>query len=97
LFPGHYVLEGLLASQFYEDTTPIEATPGSPFYISLGCDTDEAIDKCVGTAEGWVFVSFGGKFLFEHLPWNALYLIAVIIGARVITFFALLKLNYLAK
>lgn len=97
LFPGHYVLEGLVASQFHEDDTPIESTPGSPFYQYLvserGCTTSE----CIGTAEDWIFVSFGGQFKYENIPWNVLYLVALIVVARAITFYALMKLNYLAK
>jgi hypothetical protein len=96
LFPGHYVLEGLVVSQFHEDDTPIEATLGSPFYqflVGKGCTSE----VCVGTAEQWIDVSFGGAFSYYHLPWNVLYLLALLIAARLITFYALVKFNYLSK
>lgn len=97
LFPGHYVLEGLLASQFHQDDTPIEATLGSPFYDYLQDVGGNCTETCVGTAEDWIKVSFGGEFRWENIPWNILYLLALTIGARLITWIALVKLNYLAK
>jgi hypothetical protein len=96
LFPGHYVLEGLVASQFHRDDTPIEAILGSPFFVFLteeGCTSQ----VCVGTAEQWIDVSFGGAFSYDHLPWNVLYLLGVLVAARLITFYALTKFNYLSK
>ena len=96
LMPGHYVLEGLVASQFHQDDTMIEANPGSPFFEFNNCTIDQE-DKCTGTAEDWIFVSFGGAFQWENVPWNVLYLVGLLISARLITWFALTKLNYLAK
>lgn len=96
LLPGHYILEGLVASQFYQDTTPIAASQGSPYYnylVTEGCDPN----ACVGTAEQWIFVSFGGKFAFDNLPWNFLYLLGLFVAARIICFVALVKFNYLTK
>lgn len=85
-----------MASQFHQDDTPILANQGSPFHQSLvngGCTTE----ACVGTAEEWIEVSFDGEYTFEHLPYNVLYLIALIIFARTVTLYALMKLNYLSK
>lgn len=98
LMPGHYVLEGLLASQFHNDNTTIVATPGSPFYASLGCDLDDFDTKvCKGTSEEWILSSFGGLFTWEHIPYNIVYLVGMLITVRTISYFALVKLNYLAK
>lgn len=58
-------LEGLLTSQFHNDDTQIEASPGSPFWEYLGCKEE----PCYGSAEDWIFVSFGGAFVFENLKW----------------------------
>jgi ABC-type multidrug transport system ATPase subunit len=96
LMPGHYVLEGLIASQFHQDDTPIVATVGSPFYTSLGCDGTPDY-QCIGTAEQWIADSFGGKFNWNHVPWNVVYLLVVLFAVRIINYFALVKLNYLAK
>lgn len=45
--PGHYILEGLLTTQFNNDNTPIEATTGSPFWqylVNSGtCTEDEEV------------------------------------------------------
>jgi hypothetical protein len=106
LFPGHYVLEGLLTSQYHQDYTPIEASLGTPFYEFLVSNPDSVVDCPVlipglagvcGTAEVWIYTSFGGRFAFEHIPWNVLYLFGLIIGARIVTFVGLANLNYLAK
>jgi len=97
LMPGHYVLEGLIASQFHEDGTSIVATTGSSFYYYLGCNSNTPSEKCEGTAEDWIFVSFGGKFSWDNIPYCVLYLVLLIIAARTINYFALQKLNYLAK
>ena len=47
LLPGHYILEGLLTTQFNNDGTPIEATTGSFFWdylVSNGtCAEDEVV------------------------------------------------------
>lgn len=87
-----------MSSQFHEDTTPIEATPGSPFFEFLseeGCSSSDCV--LVGTAEQWIEVSFGGKFSYDHLPYNVLYMFALLIVARLLTFYALVKFNYLSK
>jgi ABC-type multidrug transport system ATPase subunit len=93
LMPGHYILEGLLTTQFNNDDTPIEASIGSPFWEYLGC-TEE---PCYGTAQQWIFVSFGGAFVFENVKWNVTYLVGAIILVRLIAYIALTRLNYLEK
>jgi len=59
--------EGLLTTQFNNDETPIEASPGSAFWDFLGC-TDETV-SCTGTAEEWIYASFGGAFSIDNLKW----------------------------
>jgi hypothetical protein len=90
LFPGHYIFEGIIMSQYDGDDTPIIASTGSPFYMSLPCEPDM---PCVGTAEGWVAATFT-DWDVDNIPWNALYLIGAIIATRFITFFALTNLDY---
>jgi predicted branched-subunit amino acid permease len=94
--PGHYIFEGLIVSQYDNDNTPIVATFGSPFYIFVKCDEQfaQGATECIGTAEQWVYASFAGIFISEHLPWNIFYLIGVIIVSRGITAIALANLNY---
>ena len=109
------MLEGLLASQFHQDETPIEPTLDSPFYdFSLqqclnekpaGCDIstidanyqDPLPECCWGTAEDWIFVSFGGMFKWANVGWNIIYCFGIIIVAKALSFLALKKLDYLSK
>jgi len=89
-------------SQFSDDTTPITASPGSPFWDSLNCTEElDALDPedrdgsvCVGSAEDWVLANFGEFFDEDNIPCNILYLVGVIVVARVITYFALIYLNF---
>lgn len=94
--PGHYIFEGLIVSQYDNDLTPITATFGSPFYVFLNCETQlsEGATECIGTAEQWVYSTFAGIFIAEHLPWNIFYLVGMIFVSRGITAIALAKLNY---
>lgn len=98
LMPGHYVFEGLLTSQFQNDDTPITASPNSPFWVFLGCTADQMTatgeDRCVGTAENWVFATYGGDFEAENIPVNIAYLCGLLLVTRLITGFALAKLNF---
>ena len=86
------VFEGIFTSQFDGDTTMIEATPGSYFFESLGCTQGE---PCSGTAGQWITSSFP-DFSVDHIKWDFLYLLLVIVTSRVITFIALTKLDYKA-
>jgi len=105
VFPLHYILEGLIASQFNEDNTPIQPALGSPFYefVLRNCQEPGIMpglplpEGCTGTAEEWVFVSFGGQFAYDHLLLDAVYLLGAVVFAKAVSFTALYKLNYLAK
>jgi|EP00970_Alexandrium_tamarense_P013943 hypothetical protein len=52
--------------------------------------------NCTGTAEDWIYVSFGGMWIPEHIPWNILYLVGAIVVAQAITLFGLTTKNFLA-
>eukprot|EP00536_Pseudo-nitzschia_multiseries_P009814 jgi/Psemu1/242415/estExt_Genewise1.C_2850020 len=96
LLPGHYILEGLLTTQYDNDTTPISANPGSGFYQYL-VDSDQCAQGsavCTGTAEEWVYFTFDGEFSKENVPYDVLYLVGVTILTRVISVWALGHLNY---
>jgi ABC-type multidrug transport system ATPase subunit len=102
-FPLHYGLEGLMASQFENDDTPITPVFGTPFYdfVKTNYCPDAANDEplpsnCTGTAEDWIYVSFGGMWIPEHIPWNILYLVGAIVVAQAITLFGLTTKNFLA-
>jgi len=93
VFPLHYVIEGLLMSQYHDSDIPILATSGGDWYVSLQCTGS----PCYGTAAEFFNWRFGGFFSFEHIPWNALYLVCFIIFTKVVQLIALSQLNYLAK
>lgn len=104
LIPSHYVIEGILVSQYDEDTTEITPTLGSPFYryvcglesCAISCEV-EPDTTCFGTAAEWINVTFGGKFTADHMGWNLLYLTVVMTIARILTFFALVNVNHFKK
>lgn len=95
LLPGHYVLEGLMTTQFNNDDSPIVASPGSGFYQHL-VSTEQCKEgsACSGTAEEWVQYTFDGEFSVANVPYDILYLVVVTIMTRVITVWALGHLNY---
>lgn len=80
-----------MMSQFRDDTTQIIASPGSPFFYSLPNCPNPA--NCTGTAEEWVIASFG-DFSEDNIPYNLLYLLALVFFSRFVTYLALTHLNY---
>jgi ABC-type multidrug transport system ATPase subunit/ABC-type multidrug transport system permease subunit len=104
-FPLHYVLEGLLTSQFEGDNTPIVASLGSPFYeytLEKNCPNmkpDHSLPaECItGTAEDWIYASFGGMWVPEHIPYCVIYLIGAIVVAKFMAWYGLKEKNFLAK
>jgi len=56
--PGSYVYEGLIVAAFKNDPRKVIATPGSKFYIELGCESD----YCEGTVDDYVNYFFGGEY-----------------------------------
>lgn len=94
IFPGHYIFEGIFMSQFDGDETKIEASFGSPFFLSLPeCRLQS---PCHGTAEQWVTVNFE-DWSRDNVKWNILYLVFFIVATRVITVIALARLDYRAN
>lgn len=91
--PGHYIYEGLMMTQYRDDDTEIVASPGSPFYTYLGCAPSPDPSDCTGTAEEWVLTSFG-DYSYNHVPYNLLYLLFLIVFSRLATYLALTHLNY---
>jgi ABC-type multidrug transport system ATPase subunit/ABC-type multidrug transport system permease subunit len=96
VMPGHYILEGLLVTQFQGDTTQILASPGSLFWDFLGCDDHilESNPECSGTAEEWIYASFGGIFVPENIAGDILYLVSLLLLTRIVSLVALERLNY---
>jgi len=102
LMPSHYILEGLIVSQFYNDDTPIKAVLGSPFGEMINgsatCPniSDISLD-CYGTAWQWVYSSFGGWWEWSHIIGNVVYILALCIIVKLISFVAMVKLNHLER
>lgn len=96
LMPGHYILEGLLMTQFDGDDQPIQASPGSAFWDSLDCDSQIAggATECFGTASQWVNAEFAGVFSIDNVPVDIIYLVALLFFTRFITVWALGHLNF---
>jgi hypothetical protein len=94
--PGHYILEGMLTSQFNGDDTQIEASAGSNFWNYLGCEEqfENGAKTCTGSAQDWVFATFDGAWVPEHIPANIAYLVGMVLLMRVLTVFGLGYLNY---
>lgn len=50
-----------------------------------------------GTAEEWIYVSFGGKWVPQHIPHDFFYLIGAIVVIKIVAIYGLRDKNYLAK
>jgi hypothetical protein len=99
LTPGHYVFEGLVASQFFSDDTLVTASPMSPFFQYLNCTLGNETfisEPCVGTVEQYVIAFFGGKYQYDHIFYDAIALGIFLVFARVLTYFALKRYNFAA-
>jgi len=92
--PGHYIYEGLILAQYWDDRRPVTPVQGSVFYIWLGCDKLDQNEVCEGTVEDYVFVFFGERFKPSNIWQNLLVLTFYLLTARVATFFALQKFQY---
>ena len=93
-----------MVPQFENDTTPITASYGSDYYkfVRETCcpevpKGDVLPSDCTGTAEDWLYVSFGGWWIPEHLPWIVLYLLCAIAMIKIISLYVLTSKNYLAN
>ena len=83
-------------SQYDGDDTPILASPGTAFAQALNCTVTSSPEDCSGTAELWVTSSFT-DWSVDNVPYNLAYFAGVIIGTRIITFWALTSLDYRAN
>lgn len=93
-FPGQYLFQGLYMSQFHDDETLIEASPGTPFYNFLRCDlVPESELPCEGTIAQWLEVNFS-DFDRDNVYYCGIYLACFILLTRLVTFWALTNLNY---
>lgn len=81
-------------SQYDGDATPIVASPGTPFSLSLGCSVNAT--DCSGTAEQWVQANFV-DWDVDNVPYDLLYFIGVIMVTRIVTFWALRNLDFRAN
>ena len=89
LAPIHYVLEGLIVTQFHGANQQVKGAPGFPpgeeptlsrYYTSHWND-------------GW----FGGYFVWSHRFQNMIILVAFILFFRFATFYALERINYATR
>lgn len=91
--PGHYVYEGMIVAQYWNDKRTVIANPGSEFYEWLGCGEDDD-SECTGDVEQYLWVFFGGKFNSGNIPMDVLVLALFLVLARVCTYFAIRYFNY---
>ncbi|KAL7562290.1 hypothetical protein ACA910_014509 [Epithemia clementina (nom. ined.)] len=89
IFPGHYLFEALLTTQFSSDDTLITASPGGVFYQSLNCTSD----PCQGTVADFFQLTFP-DFSRDNVYYCGIYFVCLIIGSRFVTYVALTSLNY---
>jgi len=89
ILPGHWIMEGLIISQFQGQQTQIEASPGTTFYKALNCTSE----PCYGSVGTWIDANFV-DWSHESIKWNVVYLIGLILLTRVIGLYALFNINY---
>jgi len=89
--PGHYFLEGMITSQYKNDDTPILPSSGSAYDRFLSSK-----DRTIGTAEEWVEATFV-DWSYDHLPYLIVYMFALMVCSRIVTYIALTKLDYRAN
>lgn len=92
--PGRFALEGITMNQFDDILDPVEARENSPFFYFLGC-ADKQIAPCVGTMETYVLdYYFGGRFTPDNFWLDIGVLLGYLLLARLLTWFSLMKFNY---
>ena len=91
--PGRFAYEGIITTQFHNASSYVLAEPYSPFFFNLNC-TNETINSCFGTVEDYTKFSFGSKFSINNFWWDVGALIAYVILARLLTWYALKRFNY---
>lgn len=93
--PGHYVYEGLITTQFWNDDRTVIANEGSEFYDFMNCTTKNAT-VCTGKVSDFVRSFFGDKFTVKHVFLDTAVLAFILVAARLGTYWALKKFNYSA-
>jgi hypothetical protein len=91
--PGRFAFEGITMTQFAGLQTTVVAQPYSPYFFSLGCDS-ETVGPCTGTMDGYVKFYFGGKFTPDNFWLDVGVLLGYLVLARLLTWFSLKKFNY---
>lgn len=93
--PGRFALEGLVASQFGGNDRTVVPQPYSPYFFYLGCPEkwEEGLE-CSGTMSDYVNFAFGGKFTTDNFWLDVGVLLGYLVLARLLTWFALKKFNY---
>ena len=86
LAPIHYVLEGLVVTQFHGANAKVKGAPGFP-------PGNEPTLSRFYTSH-WDDSFFGGKFVWSHRFQNMIILVAFILFFRFATFYALERINY---
>jgi ABC-type multidrug transport system permease subunit len=94
--PGRFAFEGIVVTQFAGLDIPVIPEPFSPFYFYLGCGTslNDFNANCSGTMSEYVNFYFGGKFTEDHWSLDVGVLLGYLVLARLLTWFALKKFNY---
>ena len=86
LAPIHYVLEGLIVTQFHGADQQVKNAPGFP-------PGEEPTLSRYFTSH-WSDAYFGGKFVWSHRFQNMIILLGFILFFRFATFYALERINY---
>jgi ABC-2 type transporter len=90
--PGRFVYEGIITTQFQDLTIPVLAEPNSPFYFSLDCSN--VAEPCVGTIDEYTAFAFGDKFTIDNFWLDVFALVGYVVLARLLTWYALKRFNY---
>jgi energy-coupling factor transporter ATP-binding protein EcfA2 len=90
--PGRFAYEGMVSTQFRELKIPVVADPYSPFFFSLNCTA--ADEPCVGTIDEYSEFAFGGRFTIDNFWLDVSVLLGYVVLARLLTWFALKRFNY---
>jgi len=93
-FPFHYVVEGILVSQFYGSDLQIESVEGSSWYSAMQCTENS---QCYGTPYEFIQFRFGGYFSYSHLTWDVVYFLCAVTIINALKSIALQRLRFLAK
>mmetsp|Transcript_18426 Transcript_18426/g.27360 ORF Transcript_18426/g.27360 Transcript_18426/m.27360 type:complete len:1393 (-) Transcript_18426:1399-5577(-) len=83
--PQHYVIEGILLSQYQNSDARITPFPGSPFfeYVASVCNVSDPTNDCTGTAEEWFEATFDGYWSADNLLSDTMYLLGAIVLLRI--------------